>query len=247
MTNQRKRRWRNPDKRMELAVALRAKGKSLRAIGADLHVDMHTVHRDLSRWEQQEVERLLSGDASADASGTPMHHPDASPWRSPRGEVMIRIPGWFAERLADVGGQVLGGELSISEGASVLADAIEDDPEANRAVAAAYAAKRLRPWTKTTAVSDQLDLFPDLPKLGVTLEVSVSRFRPVAEMTGADWDGALRQIETKEHNATGQAARVRAAYARVRPLLTDPSMTTADVVAELIESQISGAQSRKSN
>jgi hypothetical protein len=63
---------------MELAVGLRAKGKPLRAIAADLHVDMHTVHRDLCRWEQREVDRLLSPDASGDASGaqciTPAHH-----------------------------------------------------------------------------------------------------------------------------------------------------------------------------
>jgi hypothetical protein len=147
---------------------------------------------------------------------------------------VTRIPGWFAERLADVGAQVQSGELSIGEGADVLADVIGADPEAAHAVAAGYAARRLQPWTRSARHGVcQPSLFPDLPRLGVVLEISVGRFRPVAEMTASDWDTALKQIETKERSASAQAGRVRAAYARVRPLLTDPRLTTADVARRI--------------
>ncbi len=145
-----------------------------------------------------------------------------------------RIPGWLAERLADVGAQVLARELTVTEGAALLAGEIAADPGATLTVAAGYAAKRLRQLAKaTTARGGQLDLFPDLRGLGAVLEVSVNKFRPVAAMTGADWDGALRQIETKERNAIAQADRVRAAYARVRLRLASPAMTTADVQARV--------------
>ena len=146
---------------------------------------------------------------------------------------MTRIPPWFATRVADIGAQVRVGELSITQGAQVLAGEIAADPDATLAVAAAYAAKRLRPWTTPPDRGIQLYLFADLPGLGPVLEVAVSRFKRVEVMTGADWDGAMKQIETKERNASAQADRVRAAYARVRPLLTDPETTTG-MVAGLI-------------
>lgn len=54
-----RRRWKNPDKRMALAVELRREGWSLRRIGQELSVSEFTIRRDLGRWEQQEVEKLL--------------------------------------------------------------------------------------------------------------------------------------------------------------------------------------------
>lgn len=74
-----------------------------------------------------------------------------------------------------------------------------------------------------------LDLFPglDLPRY---LEVAPGRFVDVAEMTGPDWDAAVVQAETKERNAAGHAAKVRAARAKVRDLLTDDALTTAQVL-----------------
>lgn len=52
-------RWKNPDKRMALAVELRRKGWSLRRIGQELSVTEGTIRLDLGRWERQEVEKLL--------------------------------------------------------------------------------------------------------------------------------------------------------------------------------------------
>ena len=146
---------------------------------------------------------------------------------------MTRVPTWFALRLADIGVQVRDGELSLRAGAAVLADEINADGNASHAVAAAYALKRLRPWTRTPECAGQLYLFRDLPGLGATLEVSINRFKPVAEMTADDWLRAVRQIEVKERNAIAQADRVRAAYARVRALLTDPDTTTGAVAGRI--------------
>ena len=73
---------------MEIAVGLRAKGKTLREIAADLRVDAHTVRRDLARFKaqaEQAVEKLLAdldpGGASDGAS--PPQCPIAMP--HPRG------------------------------------------------------------------------------------------------------------------------------------------------------------------
>jgi IS30 family transposase len=54
-----KRRWADPDKRMEAAVRMRTAGWTLRRIAADLNVTHTTVRRDLERWEQKNVEHLL--------------------------------------------------------------------------------------------------------------------------------------------------------------------------------------------
>ena len=119
---------------------------------------------------------------------------------------MTRIPPWFGERLGDIGAQVRTGELSIAKGAQMLAGEIAADPDATLAVAVAFAAKRLRPWAKPPDCGVQLYLFADLPGLGPMLEVGVSRFKRVELMTGPDWDGARRQIETKERSTSAQAS-----------------------------------------
>lgn len=56
------RQWRDKDKRMTLAVRMRAEGKSLREIGDALAVSYMTVARDLERWDRQHstVENVVS-------------------------------------------------------------------------------------------------------------------------------------------------------------------------------------------
>lgn len=53
MRKYKRKHTRNPDKRMEAAVRLRAQGLSLRQIGEELAVHHRTVERDLARWEQE--------------------------------------------------------------------------------------------------------------------------------------------------------------------------------------------------
>lgn len=141
-------------------------------------------------------------------------------------------PAWLRERIGAVVGQVRAGNLSFTEGAASLAGEILADQDMAFAVAVMYAGRRMRRLARATVLIDeQPSLFPDLPGLGIVLETRVNVFKAIAAMTAADWDGALKQIETKERSATAQAERVRAAYRVVRPLLTEPDMTTADVIA----------------
>lgn len=51
-----RKRWKNPDKRMELAVQLRQRGYSLRRIGTELGVSEGTIRLDLARWERVHTE-----------------------------------------------------------------------------------------------------------------------------------------------------------------------------------------------
>ena len=151
----------------------------MREIAADLRVDAHTVRRDLARFKaqaEQAVEKLL---ADLDPGGASMGHHRPMPHRNaaPEGAAVTRIPPWFATRVADIGAQVRVGELSITQGAQVLAGEIAADPDATLAVATAYAPKQLRPWTTPPDRGIQLYLFADLPGLGPVLEVAVSRFK----------------------------------------------------------------------
>lgn len=59
-----RKRWKNPDKRMQLAVELRQRGYSLRRIGTELAVDEKTIRNDLVRWERAEIELLLRNSAA---------------------------------------------------------------------------------------------------------------------------------------------------------------------------------------
>lgn len=45
--------WRDKDKRMTLAVQMRAQGMSLREVAKELAVSYQTVANDLQRWERE--------------------------------------------------------------------------------------------------------------------------------------------------------------------------------------------------
>ena len=62
-TYQRKRprQWSDKDNRMARAARLRAEGKSLRDIGAELRISPATAMRDLRRWDES---RELAGAAA---------------------------------------------------------------------------------------------------------------------------------------------------------------------------------------
>jgi hypothetical protein len=143
-----------------------------------------------------------------------------------------RPPAWFADQLGGIAVRVGSLEITLAEGVDLLTQAILRDPDFCYSVAAMYAGRRLRALGRDDQDAGQPTLFPDLPKVGPVLEVSVNRFKPVAAMTAADWDGALRQIETKARSAEGKEEEVRAAYERVRPLLSG-DLVTADVVDQV--------------
>lgn len=49
-----RKRWKNPDRRMAMAVEMRRRGMSLRQIGTELAVSEGTIRNDLTRWESQQ-------------------------------------------------------------------------------------------------------------------------------------------------------------------------------------------------
>jgi hypothetical protein len=67
----RKRRWPDPDKRVESVIRMREAGWSFRKIAADLNVSVGTVHRDLSLWAQRQAELIISDVQSGVQSGPP--------------------------------------------------------------------------------------------------------------------------------------------------------------------------------
>jgi hypothetical protein len=81
--------WRDKDKRMTLAVRMRAEGKSLRETAAELAVGKDTISRDLARWDAQQAsaapsnvislsqKRSQSAVANGPAGGN-LRHPDAT-------------------------------------------------------------------------------------------------------------------------------------------------------------------------
>jgi predicted transcriptional regulator len=86
----RPRQWADKDKRMNLAVRLRAEGKSLRQIARELAVTEGTVRNDLKRWEAQQsavpanVVPLRKSSAQNSPSGGDITHPDYAADYAPR-------------------------------------------------------------------------------------------------------------------------------------------------------------------
>jgi hypothetical protein len=146
----------------------------------------------------------------------------------------VKTPAWFRQQIATHGGQILTDSTTEDVSAQALAaDVLTKDPAFAKAIIAEYARKKLEGWTSShrpasvsTGENGQTDLFPDLPR---RLEVSPGRFAAQAVMTRHDWDTALKQAQTKEGNASGYRERVERAHDAIVPLLTDDSMTTAEV------------------
>lgn len=146
----------------------------------------------------------------------------------------MKTPHWFRQQIVAEGTRVNAQETSEEDAAVHLADQIlaKDAPFA-RGIIIEFARKRLETWTAshkpTTALAaddGQMDLFPELPR---RLEISPGRFAAQAVMTRHDWETALKQAQTKEGNASGYRERVERAHDAIVPLLTDDSMTTAEV------------------
>jgi hypothetical protein len=148
----------------------------------------------------------------------------------------MKLPSRLQAELDQIGRQVLSGETARSDAAGILADRIAGDETFVHLIAADFARKQLRQWVSTqlrdsgAGPGGQLELFPWLPRF---LETSPGRFSHVLVMDGEDWDAALRQAEVKADNAQNYAKGVKRAHDQVRPLLTDDTMTTADVADQL--------------
>lgn len=155
----------------------------------------------------------------------------------------MKTPAWFRERLADRGPLVLQEDITEEEAAAAIADLILSKDQAfAKAIVCEFTRKKLETWisshrpaSPSVSTDGQMDLFPELPR---KLEVSPGRFAAQAVMTRHDWETALKQAQTKEGNASGYRERVERAHDAIVPLLTDDSMTTADVWPQQLATEL---------
>ena len=80
------RQWSDKDNRMRLAARLRAEGKSLREIGAELGISAPTAMRDLRRWDEARAAlpaNVFQLPVSSHPSGGEMKRPDETPRETP--------------------------------------------------------------------------------------------------------------------------------------------------------------------
>jgi len=152
----------------------------------------------------------------------------------------MKIPQWMMERLADLGQQILDDEITISDAGDELAGKImADDRALALAVLSEFTKRRLRQWVYARIrdkmgdrqVAAQLVLpFPDLP---VRLEVAPGREVHQNVMTARDWDNARAIWRNRRDQAEVSFQKFEVIYERIRPLLTDETLTTADVINQL--------------
>jgi hypothetical protein len=145
---------------------------------------------------------------------------------------MTATPQWLAEKIAELGALVLSGELGRDSAVAALMDAITADRPLTAELAAAHASRELGKWLRKQGVQDaQPSLFPGLP---AALDVAPGSFRGQGEMTRHDWEMHLNIAQARRDNAIEGAkahyAAVLAAYNRMRPLLTDDTITTAEAL-----------------
>lgn len=77
MRKYKRKHLRNPDKRMEAVVRLRAQSLSLRQIGCELACDEKTVRNDLARWERERPNVALL--RNPDAENSPLRGEKSAP------------------------------------------------------------------------------------------------------------------------------------------------------------------------
>lgn len=147
----------------------------------------------------------------------------------------MKVPDWVLAEFTQHSEQGTDRRIVVRQVADRL---VTTDAGLVRRLADSFVRAEYDRWTRRQeAAASLLDgdgqlvmVFPDVP---AHLEVAPGRFAHQSVMTGPDWDAALRQAETKASNANGFADTVRRAYDRVRPLLTEDTLTTAQVAGLL--------------
>lgn len=158
----------------------------------------------------------------------------------------MRVPQWFGTALEKIGKDVLAGHSDREEAEASLHEQITDSDE-NFAdeIIRDWIRKQLRNWIKhqlRTHYRQEGDslvlkeegnlLFDYLPPY---LEGGIGRMVHQNVMTGKDWDNALAFYQNRMEQAEISYKAIKRAYDEVRPLLTDESLTTADVAEQIIE------------
>lgn len=154
----------------------------------------------------------------------------------------MKLPAWLQQELAATGAQVAARDLSRQEATTRIRNLILEkrDRSFDLGVTAEFAGRSLDSWLRARKSSAggvpeaQSDLFPDLP---MRLYVRPSTTKPLILMTAHDWDMAHNMLRNRtegaEKSAKADWAAFKAAYDKVRPLLTGADTTTADVIPQL--------------
>ncbi len=162
----------------------------------------------------------------------------------------MRYPRWFATAMEKVGKDVLAGHADREEAEGSLHDQITDDADFADEIISDFARRELRKWIKhqlrahyqsdgsTVTLKDEDELLFDY--LPPHLEVGIGRMAHQSVMTGKDWDNTIAVYENRLEQAEISYKAVRRAYDEIRPLLTDETLTTADVAPLVIEKRHDG-------
>jgi len=149
-----------------------------------------------------------------------------------------------------VGKDVLAGHADREEAEGSLHDQITDDADFADEIISDFARRELRKWIKhqlrahyqsdgsTVTLKDEDELLFDY--LPPHLEVGIGRMAHQSVMTGKDWDNTIAVYENRLEQAEISYKAVRRAYDEIRPLLTDETLTTADVAPLVIEKRHDG-------
>ena len=156
----------------------------------------------------------------------------------------MNLPAWLQDHVDDFGAQRQGGKITRQDAITALRDKIlaEDDRPLTLGIVAEFAGRALDSWCRAHEHQPargphalvQAELFPGLPP---RLFVRPGVAKPPIWFTAHDWDMARNVLEVRTRGAREAAdadwAAFDAAYQRVRPLLTDDDMTTADVSEQI--------------
>lgn len=152
----------------------------------------------------------------------------------------MNLPEWLQIELDKTGTRLAAHELTRGEAVTAIRDAIiaRNDRALMLGITSEFAGKALNSWhqrtraTGATLPAAQSELFPDLP---ARLYIRPGVAKSVAQFTAHDWDTARAVLENRTSGAIESAkadwAAFKAAYDKVRPLLSGP-LITADVLGE---------------
>lgn len=151
---------------------------------------------------------------------------------------MIKKPAWILDLLADKGQDLLDDKATVGDCSEEIAGKIlaNDHPLATEIIV-----EKAKSWLKQWMYeqvrhamedreSGQERLEVPFRELSPYLEVAPGRLVHQNKMNGKDWDNALAIYRNRAEQADTSLSILQRIYDRIRPLLTDEVLTTADVV-----------------
>lgn len=142
---------------------------------------------------------------------------------------MITIPAAVQNKVQELGQAILDGNKATASASAELAKYIQDGwADFAKEIVGDWSRRRLQSWKAAVTDSGQIQIpFPDLP---ARLEIAPGKLAPQGGMTGPDWDNAKAIWRNRRDQAEIGWQTFERRYNQVRPLLTDPALTTTDVL-----------------